>query len=82
MNALQYVNVIELAAHGWFALRAIFYPEFDINELAAHVYLHSVHNITIKHSWLRLQLDWGDNVYEFFMKGVEEGIYNSSIPKQ
>jgi len=62
-------------------LRAIFHPDFDLSELPAHVYLRSVHNISIERSWLRLRLDWSDNVVMFF-KGIEDGLYNLSDPDQ
>lgn len=62
--------------------RSIFYPEYDIGELAARVYLRSVHNISIERSWLRLRLDWGDNVALFFNKGIEDGIYNDNDEDQ
>ncbi|TDL13749.1 hypothetical protein BD410DRAFT_817268 [Rickenella mellea] len=64
------------------ALRNIFHPEYDLEELPAHVYLRSVHNISIERQWLRLRLDWGDNVVMFFNKGVEDGVYNAQIPQQ
>lgn len=60
----------------------IFYPEYSIDELAAHIYLRSVHNISIERSWLRLRLDWGDNVVIFFNKGIEDGVYNPNNPQQ
>ncbi|KAJ7586523.1 hypothetical protein C8J56DRAFT_730405, partial [Mycena floridula] len=40
--------------------REILFPECPLEELAAHVYLRSVHNISIERSWLRLRLDFGD----------------------
>ena len=48
--------------------RAIFHPDFDLSELPAHVYLRSVHNISIEYSWLHLRLDLGDNVVMLFNK--------------
>jgi hypothetical protein len=33
-------------------IREIFHPDFDLHGLPAHVYLRSVHNISIEHSWL------------------------------
>jgi len=56
--------------------REIFYPDFDLAGLPAHIYLHSVHNISIEHSWLWLHLDWGDNAVIAFEKGKDDGIYN------
>ncbi|KAF7986909.1 hypothetical protein HWV62_12687 [Athelia sp. TMB] len=64
------------------ALRAIFHPDFDLDTLPAHVYLRSVHNISIERSWLRLRLDWGDNVVLFFNKGIEDGLYNPNNARQ
>lgn len=63
-------------------IRAIFHPDFDLTELPAHVYLRSVHNISIERSWLRLRLDWGDNVVLFFNKGIEDGFYNPNDAQQ
>jgi hypothetical protein len=60
----------------------IFHPDFNLDELPAHVYLWSVHNISIERSWLRLRLDWGDNIVLFFYKGIEDGLYNPDDPKQ
>jgi hypothetical protein len=57
--------------------REIFHPDFDdLHELPAHVYLRSVHNITVERSWLRLRLDWGDNAVIVFGRGEAEGWYN------
>lgn len=58
------------------ALREIFHPDFDGRELPAHVYLRSVHNISVERAWLRLRLDWGDNAVLVYEKGEEEGWYN------
>ncbi|KIK59296.1 hypothetical protein GYMLUDRAFT_60215 [Collybiopsis luxurians FD-317 M1] len=62
------------------ALREIFHPESPLEELPAHIYLRSVHNISIERSWLRLRLDFGDNAVIFFNRGIEEGIYNPHDP--
>ena len=56
--------------------REIFHPDFDLAGLPAHIYLRSVHNISIERSWLRLRLDWGDNAVIAFEKGKDDGIYN------
>lgn len=64
------------------ALREIYHPEYDSAELPAHVYLRSVHNISIERSWLRLRLDWGDNMVAFFYKGIDDGMYNPDDPDQ
>ena len=68
------------AAHRRFS--TIFHPGFDNTELPAHVYLRSVHNISVERSWLRLRLDWGDNVVIFFKQGIEDGHYNSQNPDE
>jgi hypothetical protein len=60
----------------------IFHHDYDIAELAAHVYIRSVHNIVIERSWFRLRLDWGDNVVAFFEKGIEDGLYNPHNPRE
>lgn len=60
--------------------REIFHPDIDLIELPAHVYLRSVHNISIERSWLRLWLDWGDNAVLGFEKGKDEGVYNPDDP--
>ncbi|TFY75926.1 hypothetical protein EWM64_g8088 [Hericium alpestre] len=62
------------------ALRENYHPEYQ--GLAPHVYLRSVHNITIERSWLRLRLDWGDTAVYFFNKGIEEGRYDDQDPDQ
>jgi hypothetical protein len=61
--------------------RAIFHPELDDADSPAHRYLRSVHNILIERGWFRLRLYWGDNVYIFFMRGQELGIYNAENPQ-
>ena len=63
-------------------IREIFHPDFDVHELPAHVYMRSVHDISIERSWLRLRLDWGDNAVIVFEKGKDEGIYNPDNPQQ
>lgn len=55
---------------------ALYHPEWDINEVPAHVYLRSVHNITVERSWYRLRLDFGDNAVMRFKEGIIEGWYN------
>lgn len=56
--------------------RQIFHPDCPIEEVPAHVYLRSIHNISIERSWLRLRLDLGDNAIKFFNQGIEDGIYD------
>jgi hypothetical protein len=48
----------------------------DVTELPAHIYLQSVHKISIEHAWLCLSLDWGDNAVLAFEKGEKEGLYD------
>jgi len=62
--------------------RTIFHPDYDHTELPAHVYMRSVRNITIERGWLRLRLDWGDNVVTFFQKGIEDGMYHPDDPDE
>ncbi|KZP09081.1 hypothetical protein FIBSPDRAFT_914137 [Athelia psychrophila] len=50
----------------------IFHPEYDLDDLPAHIYL----------SWVHLRLDWGDNVVCFFNKGIEDGPYNPNNAQQ
>jgi hypothetical protein len=52
-----------------------------LTELPAHIYIRSIHNITIERSWLRLRLDFGDNAVLHFNQGIEEGIYNPDNPE-
>jgi hypothetical protein len=60
----------------------IFYPEYALDELPAHIYLRSINNISVERSWLRLRLDFGDNAVLFFYKGIDEGYYNPEDPQQ
>ncbi|KAF8903183.1 hypothetical protein CPB84DRAFT_1678207 [Gymnopilus junonius] len=58
------------------ALREIFFPAVPHEELPAHRFLRSVHNITIERGWKRLRLQWGDNIKAFYLAGV--AAYNSN----
>ena len=58
--------------------REIFADHLSIAELPAHRYLRSIHNITIERGWLRLRLQWGDNVKAFWEAGAD--IYVESNP--
>ncbi|KZP06766.1 hypothetical protein FIBSPDRAFT_914630 [Athelia psychrophila] len=62
------------------ALRELFASHLPIDELPAHRFLKSIHNITIERGWLRLRIQWGDNVKVFWEAGA--GIYNASDPQQ
>lgn len=61
---------------------SIFHPEYLPHELPAHVYLRSVHNISIERAWLHLRLDFGDNAVIAFEKGALEHGYNDQDPQQ
>lgn len=63
------------------ALREIFHPDYDNQELPAHVYLRSIHNISIERSWLRLRCELGDNAVLQFEKGEADGIYRPQDPQ-
>ena len=52
-------------------LREIFADHLSITELPAHRFLKSIHNITIERGWLRLRLQWGDNVKLFWEAGAD-----------
>jgi len=54
----------------------VLHPEYCSNELPAHVFLRSVHNVTIERSWLRLRMGLGDNAIQWFESGINEGLYN------
>lgn len=62
--------------------RNAFHPEIDSNELPPHVYLRSIHNISIERSWLRLRLDWGNNAVAVFNEGIRLGRYNPNNKDQ
>jgi hypothetical protein len=59
----------------------IFWPEYDNNDLPSHVYLKSVHNISIERAWLRLRLEFGNNAIVEYHKGVSDGIFNPADGK-
>ncbi|KAJ6622518.1 hypothetical protein B0H10DRAFT_2162751 [Mycena sp. CBHHK59/15] len=64
------------------ALRQRFHPDIDSIEVPPHVYLRSVHNISVERQWLRLRLDFGDNCVLAYNQGIENGQYNSNDPDQ
>ncbi len=45
------------------------YSDLDIDILVAHRYLQSIYNITIERGWLRLRIEWGDNVRVIWENG-------------
>ncbi|TFK59237.1 hypothetical protein BDN72DRAFT_906048 [Pluteus cervinus] len=53
----------------------LFHPEYDLQELPAHVFLRSVHNISIERSWLNLRLNFGNTAVKAFFRGQDEGVY-------
>ena len=66
----------------YWCISTLFHPEYSTNELPAHVYLRSVHNVSIERSWLRLRLDFGDNAVIAFERGSGEYGYNDQDPEQ
>lgn len=59
--------------------REEFASDLPIDVLPPHKFLQSIYNITIERGWLRLRLDWGENVKIFWDAG--SGIYNASDPE-
>ncbi|KAH9997198.1 hypothetical protein BJV77DRAFT_1059059 [Russula vinacea] len=60
------------------ALRESFADHLSIDELPAHRFLKSIHNITIERGWLRLRLQWGDNIKIFWDAGASVYIESNS----
>ena len=60
--------------------RELVSSHLSLEELPAHVFLQSIHNITIERGWLRLRLHWGENVKVFWDAG--SNLHNPSDPKQ
>ena len=58
--------------------REVFASHLSVSEIPAHKYLKSVHNITIERGWLRLRLQWGDNVKVYWDAGI--GVYVAENP--
>jgi len=58
----------------------IFFSQYDLKELPAHIYLQSVHNISIEWSWRHLCVDFGDNTVLEYWKGEHSGIFRFDIP--
>ncbi|KIJ41027.1 hypothetical protein M422DRAFT_172686 [Sphaerobolus stellatus SS14] len=62
------------------ALQELLQLELPLDEIPAHRFLKSVHNIMIERGWHRLHIQWGDTVaYEWNM-GIISGIYNPDLP--
>ncbi|KAF8573556.1 hypothetical protein K439DRAFT_1649981 [Ramaria rubella] len=62
------------------ALREYFSPDLCVDGLPAHLFMRSIHNTTIERGWLRLRLQWGDNIKVHWEAG--DGIYDPSDPRQ
>jgi hypothetical protein len=60
--------------------REAFSPDLSVMVLPAHLFVKSIHNTTIKRGWLRMRLQWGDNVIVFWEAGHE--IYDPTDPHQ
>ncbi|KIJ30748.1 hypothetical protein M422DRAFT_267689 [Sphaerobolus stellatus SS14] len=58
------------------ALREAFFPDFPVDEIPAHRFLRSVHNITIEWGWSQLKFQFDANVDEFWDHGFIDGIYD------
>ena len=61
-------------------LREMFAPQLEELGIPAHKCLQSIRNITIERGWLRLRIQWGENVKIFWAQG--EGIYDPNDEKQ
>ena len=79
-NLLRYVLTGCYFSYSYRSCREYFAPNIDREDVPAHRFLRSVHNIVIERGWLRLRSVWGDNVYLEFIKGVEDGTYNEDDP--
>ncbi|KAF8236371.1 hypothetical protein L208DRAFT_1457659 [Tricholoma matsutake] len=55
------------------ALHDAFHPKINGVETPAHIYVQSIHNISIEHSWLHLHLEFGDSMVIVFKKAEEDG---------
>ena len=60
--------------------RETFAADLPITILAARKFFKSIHNMTIEHGWLRLHLQWGDNVIFFWEAGRD--LYDPLDPVQ
>lgn len=58
-----------------------FHPEINGVLTPAHIYVRSIHNISIEHSWLHLHLEFGDSTVIVFKKAEDDGVYLSHIPE-
>jgi hypothetical protein len=60
--------------------REAFSPDLPVTVLPAHLFFKSINNTTIERGWLRMRLQWGDNVIIFWEAGRD--IYNPTDPDQ
>jgi len=60
--------------------REAFSPDLPVTELPAHLFVESIHNTPIERGWLRMRLQWGDNVIVFWEAGRD--LYNPTDPDQ
>ncbi|KAJ7190707.1 hypothetical protein GGX14DRAFT_407784 [Mycena pura] len=59
------------------ALRERFHPELTAQGInPAHVYVRSVHNVSVERTWLRLRKELGNTVLLDYMAGVNDGVYS------
>ena len=71
-NSVSYSDGITLTT----SYRETFFPELPVNEVPAHCFLKSIHNITIERGWSQLKLQFDANVDEFWDQGIIDGIYD------
>ena len=79
MNALRCVInpfYVKIRLKSLSGTSEILHPEYCSNELPAHVFLRSVHNVVIERSWLRLRMGLGENALHWFEHGINEGMYD------
>ncbi|TBU22809.1 hypothetical protein BD311DRAFT_675229 [Dichomitus squalens] len=62
------------------ALREEFAADYPVLKLPPHRFLPSIHNTTIERGWLRLRLQWGDDVKVFWEAGQD--LYDEMDPDQ
>ncbi|KAF9487145.1 hypothetical protein BDN71DRAFT_1405132, partial [Pleurotus eryngii] len=62
------------------ALRDTFSPELPRDELPAHRFLRSIHNITIERGWAQLRIKWVDNMKTFWEGGAS--LYHPEVVRE
>jgi hypothetical protein len=60
--------------------REAFSLDLPVSELPAHLFVQSINNTTIERGWLRMRLQWGDNIIVFWEAGRQ--IYNPTDSNQ